>query len=148
MVAVPIQVAQAQRPTGSDWWAFLRLVGRDSPPIRLLTNRTTHATVWSMSQVLPRIVRQVSVFTDRETDAQIQAQIAATKALALDNARRIGINRPVIHEHYDIYVVNIFTDYPMYLTGPNAPKIETYQDALVHGNGLGQYQVLIREDES
>lgn len=100
-------------------------------------------------RALPQIVRQVSIFTDRQTPSQIEAQIAATKELALSLARSIGIKRPAITEMFDIYVTSVFTDYPIYLLGHNAPRIETYQDALMHGNGCGQYTIVIRpKDQS
>lgn len=98
-------------------------------------------------RALPRIVRETCIFTERQTSAQIEARIAATKDRALSVARQTGIKCPEVTEMYDVHVVSTCLDYPIYLLGPNAPRIKTYQDALMHGDGRGQYAVIIRSKD-
>lgn len=96
---------------------------------------------------LPKIVRLECIFSDRQSESDIMSQIAETEKRAKTEARRIGIKKNDISKYYDISVGCPLTDYPMYLLGPGAPKIENYKDALTHGNGRGKFMIVIREKE-
>lgn len=95
---------------------------------------------------LPKIVRRCGEISEAEyrnnPDTTILEQKVRQEALAL--AEQIGIQSPDIYTYWDLAVVCMFTDYPLYLLGENAPKIRTAEDALCY-YPRARYTVIIRE---
>ncbi len=98
-----------------------------------------------------RIVRERGSMTRRQYEEVGKAGADALEVEVMAKARamaaRIGITRPVVRwARWDLDTICAFTDYPMYLTGPNAPRLETCADCLMH-YPAARYDVCIEDQE-
>jgi hypothetical protein len=100
--------------------------------------------IFMSTTTLPKLVRQVGMVTDHRDASAKEAEV---RERAMKYAKEIGITSPDVKAFWRPYYFCDFTDYPMYLLGPGAPKLETCEDCLAHSNSA-QYVVVIREKEN
>lgn len=94
-----------------------------------------------------RIVRREAFLKDSLSTEQADAFIAETDFAAISDARQMGIQQMHVSRLYDLWVCCTLLDYPMWMLGPGAPKIESYQDAWALGYHC-RYIITIRcQDE-
>jgi hypothetical protein len=104
----------------------------------------------------PRIVRNIALLDRARHDTLGATGVVnleiATEAKARAMAETIGITRPFVMRSWDLHVTNALADYPMYLLGPDAPRIQTAADVFNHvwhlENPIAQFTVTVRcQDE-
>src|SRR5690348_572319 len=94
----------------------------------------------------PRIIRQMGVIRDLDWSPEAEAKlVAAVEAQAFTYADALGIEPDDVDlkGYWDLAVTCGFTDYPMYLLGPGAPRIQTALDVFCHYH-VARYTVVIR----
>jgi hypothetical protein len=105
-----------------------------------------------MIKIDSRIVRECCVFSEDDAirwgDKKVEDFIAETDKLAFHIADYYGIKNRDISRMFALDTVCDFTDYPMYLLGPNAPQIKTWKDVFKHDyrdNPRCRYTIVIRD---
>lgn len=92
-----------------------------------------------------------SRYAHEKGDAWIEAEIVRQHAIALSLAEQVGITQPEVRTLFDLDVACNFTDYPMYLCGPGAPRIEGWRDVFKHvwhlDNPICKHTVIVRDRE-
>jgi hypothetical protein len=79
------------------------------------------------------------------------ALVAETDARAFAIVKRLGIARPSVRGRvYDLKYICDFTDRPMYLMGPNAPRITSFKTAFeadYRDNPIASYTIVIDDQD-
>ena len=91
------------------------------------------------------VIDKLVIFGDtarRNGDEWVESKIADCKQKSIDRASKLGIKKLNVKESIRPYYTCNFTDYPMYLLGPNAPEIKTWKDALLYSNAA-EYQIIV-----
>jgi hypothetical protein len=107
-----------------------------------------------MSNPYPHLIREYAVIDEMEYDrlgkAGVRKLMADVEAKARAVAKRVGIKRIKVRaKRWDLDVLCGFTDYPMYLCGPDAPRIETAADVFKHvwhlNNPRARYECVLED---
>lgn len=82
---------------------------------------------------------------------EIAQMVADTDSRAFAIAARCEITRPTVRARsYDLDYICGFTDYPMYLCGPNAPRITSFETAFAadyRDNPVARYSITIDDQD-
>lgn len=78
--------------------------------------------------------------------------MADVETEAMATAARVGITRVKVRtKRWDLDVGCVFTDYPMYLCGPGAARIETAEDVFRHvwhlDNPWAKYEIVVEDQD-
>jgi hypothetical protein len=101
----------------------------------------------------PHLIRESAVLDEEQYvllgSAGAKRLMAQVERKARATAKRVGINRVVVRaKQWDLDVV-CPTDYPMYLCGPNAPRLTCAADVFNHvyhlDNPLARYTVVLED---
>lgn len=82
---------------------------------------------------------------------EINREVKKTDTVAFAAAKALGIARPSVRgRYYDLHYICDFTDRPMYLMGPNAPKITSFKTAFAadcRDNPEASYSISIDDQD-
>ena len=95
----------------------------------------------------PHLIREVGVVTERTYTLEVAARIEReVEAKAFATAARLGVKRPVVRmKGWDLDGLGPL-EYPMFLLGPDAPRLRTAADCLAYASAA-RYQVLLDDQD-